>query len=73
MRRSLLASLLNLWVILGSLATAAILLILTLLVFGWSTPPRSSDVGFAPADLTVIPAPTQTPLPTPTLTPDPNL
>jgi hypothetical protein len=73
MTRPSLASLLNVWVILGSLAIAILLLILTLFLLGWSTPPRSADVGFAPADLTVIPAPTQTPLPTNTLTPDPNI
>jgi hypothetical protein len=73
MTRLSLASLLNFWVILGSLAIAALLLILTLLALGWSTPPRPSDVGFAPAELTVIPAPTQTLPPTATLTPDPNI
>ena len=72
---------LNRWVILGALGFAALLTILTLMIIGWTTPRVSPDVGFAPADLTMIPAPTNTPpvspvptidplLPTPTLPPD---
>ena len=52
---------LNRYVILGILAVAGILLIITLIVIGWTSPRFSPDVGFAPADLTMIPAPTHTP------------
>jgi len=71
---------LNRYVILGTLAFAGILLITTLIIIGWTSPRFSPDVGFAPADLTMIPAPTHTPnvtaaptndpLITPTLTAD---
>lgn len=52
---------LNRGVIFGALGFAAILLIITLIVIGWTSPRFSPDVGFAPADLTMIPAPTHTP------------
>jgi len=61
----------NRWVILGALIVAGILIIITVFSIGWTTPPQSPDVGFAPADLTVIPAPTITPNVTATATPDP--
>lgn len=61
----------NKWVILGALALAGLLLLITVLSIGWTTPPRTSDVGFAPAHLTIIPAPTATPNVTPTATIDP--
>lgn len=71
---------LNRWVMIGTLGFAGILLLITLIVIGWTSPRFSPDVGFAPADLTMIPAPTHTPnvtvaptndpLSTPTL--DPN-
>ncbi len=48
------------WSILGSLGVAAALLLLTLIIIGWMTPRTSPQVGFAPADVTIIPAPTAT-------------
>ena len=64
---------LNRWVILGSLTLAGILIIVTLIIIGWTAPRVSPDVGFAPADLTMIPAPTHTPLVSPVPTVDPSL
>lgn len=64
---------LNRWVIGGSLALAGILIIVTLIIIGWTAPRVSPDVGFAPADLTMIPAPTHTPLVSPVPTTDPSL
>jgi hypothetical protein len=49
------------FVILGALGVAGIALLITLIVIGWTSPRFSPDVGFAPADLTMIPAPTHTP------------
>jgi hypothetical protein len=60
-------------VIIGAIGFAGILLIVTLVVIGWTSPRFSPDVGFAPADLTMIPAPTHTPDVTPVPTLDPNL
>jgi len=64
---------LNRWVILGALGVAALMTIITLIIIGWTTPRISPDVGFAPADLTMIPAPTHTPLVSPAPTVDPLL
>ncbi len=70
---------LNRGVIYGALGFAALLLLITLIVIGWTSPRFSPDVGFAPADLTMIPAPTHTPnvtaVPTndPSITPTPDL
>jgi hypothetical protein len=64
---------LNRWVILGSLTFAACLLITTFIFIGWTSPRLSPDVGFAPADLTMIPPPTHTPLVSPVPTNDPLL
>ncbi len=61
------------WTILGSLGVAAILLLVTLIIIGWTTPRVSPEVGFAPADLTIIPAPTATSNVTPVPTGDPAL
>ena len=60
-------------VIFGAIGFACILLVVTLVVIGWTSPRYSPDVGFAPADLTMIPAPTRTPDVTPVPTNDPNL
>jgi hypothetical protein len=60
------------WTALGSLGVAGILLAITLLVIGWTTPRVSPEVGFAPADVTLIPPPTRTPDVTPTSTVDPQ-
>jgi hypothetical protein len=65
-------SLLSCWTILGALAVAGCLLVSTLIIIGWTTPRLSPDVGFAPADVTLIPPPTHTPNVTPTPTLDPN-
>ena len=65
--------LVNRWTVLGSLGLAGFLLVVTLIVIGWTTPRPSPEVGFAPADLTVIPAPTHTPAVTTTPTLDPLL
>src|SRR3990170_6456743 len=63
--------LLNRWVILGALAVAGLLILITATSIGLMSAPRSSEVGFAPADLTVIPAPTGTSGAPPTPTIDP--
>lgn len=62
---------LNRWVILGAIGIAGTLLLITLIAIGWTSPRFSPNVGFAPADLTMIPAPTHTPqfVPTPTVDP----
>jgi hypothetical protein len=62
---------LNRWVILGALGVAGMLLLITLILIGWTSPRFSPNVGFAPADLTMIPAPTHTPNVLPTSTLDP--
>jgi hypothetical protein len=62
---------LNRWVILGALGFAGSLLLITLVLIGWTSPRFSPNVGFAPADLTMIPAPTHTPNVLPTSTVDP--
>jgi hypothetical protein len=61
----------NRWVILGAVTFAGLLLLVTAISIGWTGTRQSTDVGFVPADLTVIPAPTATSgaLPTPTLDP----
>lgn len=61
----------NKWVILGALILAGLLLLITVISIGWTNSPQSPDVGFAPADLTVIVAPTATPNVTATATIDP--
>jgi hypothetical protein len=63
----------NRTVIFGAIGFAGLLLIATLVVIGWTSPRFSPDVGFAPADLTIIPAPTHTPDVTPVPVIDPNL
>lgn len=61
----------NRWVILGALILAGLLTLITVISIGWTNTPQSPDVGFAPAHLTVISAPTATPNVTATVTPDP--
>lgn len=61
----------NRWVILGAILFAGLLLLITIISIGWTKPPQSADVGFAPADVTVIPAPTGTSSAPPTPTIDP--
>jgi len=50
----------NRWVILGAIAFAGLLILITAMSIGLTTPLQSSTVGFAPADVTMIPAPTST-------------
>lgn len=63
--------LVNKWVILGALGLAGFLLLITAIAIGLTSAPRSPDVGFVPADVTVIPAPTGTSGAPPTPTIDP--
>jgi hypothetical protein len=60
-------------VVFGAIGFAGLLLIVTLVVIGWTSPRFSPDVGFAPADLTMIPAPTHTPDVIPVSIVDPSL
>ena len=71
MSRNDLPSLLNGRVILGAIGVAGLLVLITLFSIGWTTPDHLQDFGFAPADLTIIPAPSATLNVTPTFTPDP--
>ena len=50
----------NRWVIVGAIIFAGLLILLTAMSIGLTTPHQSSTIGFAPADLTMIPAPTST-------------
>ncbi|HLA06578.1 MAG TPA: hypothetical protein VJ022_03980 [Anaerolineales bacterium] len=61
----------NRWVILGAILVAGILILITAISIGLTSPLHSSNVGFALADLTVIPAPTVTSNAPPTATIDP--
>jgi hypothetical protein len=61
----------NRWVILGAILVAGILLLITAILIGLTSPLQTSDVGFAPADVTVIPASTSTSNAPPTATIDP--
>lgn len=63
--------LINIWVLLGALAFAGCLTALTFVLIGWTRPKVAQEVGFTPADLTMIPAPTHTPGITPTAAFDP--
>jgi len=66
-----LSQLFNRWVILGAILVAGFLILITAISIGLTSPLRSSDVGFVPANLTVIPAPTVTSNAPPTPTIDP--
>ena len=61
----------NKWVILGALVVAGLLILITAIAIGLTSAPQNSNIGFAPADLTVIPAPTSTSSAPPTPTTDP--
>src|SRR5919108_5870549 len=63
--------LINKWVILGTLAIAGVLTLITALSIGLMAAPPFSEVGFAPADVTVIAAPSSTSGAPPTPTIDP--
>ncbi len=58
-------------VILGAILIAGVLLLITILSIGFASPLQPSDVGFAPANLTVIAASTVTSNAPPTPTIDP--
>ncbi len=59
------------WTIFGAFLVAALLIALSLVIFGWWRTPSPSDPGVVLAALTVIPAPTSTPSPAPTATVNP--
>lgn len=61
----------NRWVILGALLFAGLLILITAVSIGFTTPLQTSPIGFAPADLTMIPAPTATSAAPATATVDP--
>jgi len=61
----------NRWVILGAIILAVLLTLVTAVAIGLTSSPEASEVGFAPADLTVIPPPTGTSGAPPTPTIDP--
>jgi hypothetical protein len=71
MNKNDLSAIINLRVILGALGIAVFLIVFTFALMGWTKPDPTRDFGFAPADLTLIPAPTATPDIPPTFTPDP--
>jgi hypothetical protein len=60
-------------VIFGSIGFAVGFILVTLIVIGWTSPRFTPEVGFAPADLKMIPAPTHTPNVTSAPTVDPSL
>jgi hypothetical protein len=62
---------LNRWVILGAIVLACALMLFTAISIGLTSARQSDQVGFAPADLTVIAAPTSTSSAPPTATIDP--
>jgi hypothetical protein len=66
-----LQQLFNKWVILGALLLTGLLLLITVISIGITSARQTSDVGFAPADVTIIPAPAMTSgvPPTPTIDP----
>ena len=61
----------NRWVILAALILAGLLLLILAIGIGLTSARQPSDVGFSPANLTVIPAPTGTSSAPPTPTIDP--
>lgn len=61
----------NRWVILGALSLAGLLLLITAIAIGLTAAAPTSEIGIAPADLTVISAPTSTSSAPPTPTIDP--
>ncbi len=63
-------SLINRWTVGGALAVAGCLLLVTLVSIGWTGPRPPGEVGFAPADITMIVPPSATVyVPTPTIDP----
>ena len=66
MNRDQLPDLINPWTILGALAVAGCLIVITLMSIGWTSARQEAPLGFVPADLTIIPPSTATSLPTET-------
>ena len=62
----------NRWVILGALGFAGLLLLITAISLSRAGTPQNAEIGFAPADVTVIAAPTSTSGAPPTPTIDPT-
>jgi hypothetical protein len=62
---------LNRWVFLGAIVLACALTLITAISIGLTSARQNEQVGFAPADLTVIAAPTSTSSAPPTATIDP--
>ena len=60
-------------ILIGGCGLACLLTAITFALIGFSPATPTTDLGFAPAELTVIPAPTSTPILAPTVTPDPLL
>jgi hypothetical protein len=61
----------NRWVIVGAVLFAGLLTLLTAAAIGFTSPRQTSPIGFAPANLTMIPASTSTSSAPPTATIDP--
>jgi hypothetical protein len=61
-------SLINVWTVLGALLIAGCLLLGTWVAIGWTRARPPGELGFVPADLTVIAPSTPTPSPAPTPT-----
>ena len=61
----------NKWVVAGALAFTSLLTLITAIAIGLTSSPQTSAIGFAPANLTVIAAPTGTSSAPPTPTIDP--
>ena len=66
MNRHDLPGLFSSWTIVGALAIAGCLILVTLVSIGWTSARQAPQLGFVPADLTIIPPSTSTPLPTDT-------
>jgi hypothetical protein len=62
--RNELPDLINRWTILGALAVAGCLIVITLMSIGWTSARQEAPLGFVPADLTIIPPSTSTSQPT---------
>jgi len=60
-------------ILIGGCGLACLLTVITFALIGFSPAPQNTDLGFVPAELTVIAAPTSTPILPPTATPDPLL
>ena len=69
MNRNQPPSIINVWTIAGALLVAGCLLTITLVLIGWTRPRQPGQLGFVPADVTIIPPSTATPSPAPTPTP----